>query len=203
MIAELFEPGGPGVGLVVVDVQNDFCEGGALGVPGGMALAAEISVFLDKKAHLFSAVVASKDWHTAESDNGGHIATSGDEPNFSTTWPEHCIAHSWGAEYSASLDTELIHHHVKKGQGSPGYSAFEGVDSRGNTLHSILDEAGTRSVAIVGIALEHCVAATAKDAIEKGYEVIVLTSLCASIDPIRAEERVNELAGRGVRILSL
>lgn len=202
MIAELFEPGGPGVGLVVVDVQNDFCEGGALGVPGGTALAAEISVFLDKKAHLFSAVVASKDWHTAESDNGGHIATSGDEPNFATTWPEHCIANSWGAEYSASLDTELIHHHLKKGQGSPGYSAFEGVDQLGNTLHSILDKAGVRSLAIVGIALEHCVAATARDAIEKGYEVVILASLCASIDSIRAAQVLDDLVDRGVRVLN-
>jgi nicotinamidase/pyrazinamidase len=83
--------------LFVIDVQNDFTEGGALGVEGGAAVAADITNFLWADAEGYCVVVASRDWHDADNDNGGHFATDA-EPNFVTTWPVHCVAGTNGAE---------------------------------------------------------------------------------------------------------
>src|SRR4051794_31984139 len=102
--------------LLVIDVQNDFTEGGALGVAGGAAVAEGISGYLAGSTDVYDVVIASRDWHDGEGDNGGHFATTA-PPDFVDTWPPHCVAGTAGAEYHPALDTSLIDVHVRKGQG--------------------------------------------------------------------------------------
>ncbi len=109
--------------LFIVDVQNDFTEGGALAVAGGDAVAAGVSAYLAAHAGDYDVIVASRDWHDPDSDNGGHIALGG-EPDFVDTWPVHCVAATPGADYDPGLDTAAITPHVTKGQGRPAYSLF-------------------------------------------------------------------------------
>jgi nicotinamidase/pyrazinamidase len=110
-------------GLLIVDVQNDFTEGGALGVDGGTDVARGITQYLARHRGDYGVVIASRDWHDAEGDNGGHFALES-EPNFVDTWPVHCVAGTFGAEYHPELDISQVDVHVKKGQGEPAYSKF-------------------------------------------------------------------------------
>ena len=116
--------------LVIIDVQNDFTEGGALGVEGGAAVAAAITEHLREHPDDYAVVIASRDWHDPDNDNGGHFASAG-EPDFVSTWPRHCMAGTEGAEYHPAIDTGLIDIHVRKGQGVPAYSIFEGTTDDG------------------------------------------------------------------------
>jgi nicotinamidase/pyrazinamidase len=184
-------------GLLIVDVQNDFCEGGALGVDGGHAVARGITRFLEKHAGEYAVIVASRDWHDADNDNSGHFASPGEDPNFVTTWPVHCVAGTHGADYHPELMTQPVTHHVKKGQGIPAYSLFEGVTDDGATAEEILSSAGVTQVDVVGIATDHCVLASARDALGVGCEVRVLTDLVAAVSPVAGVEALAELVSRG------
>lgn len=117
--------------LLIVDIQNDFTEGGALGVEGGGDVARGVSAHLAARAADYTAIVASRDWHEAEGDNGGHFAAG--EPDFRTTWPVHCVQGTPGAEYHPDLDLAAVTHHVRKGQGVPAYSLFEGTAEDGSS----------------------------------------------------------------------
>ncbi|MGO2658641.1 isochorismatase family protein [Mycetocola reblochoni] len=181
--------------ILVVDVQNDFTEGGALGVDGGAAVAARITGFLRSGAGAL--VVASRDWHDAGNDNGGHFAAV---PDFVDTWPAHCVAGTAGAEYHPSLDTALIDVHVLKGQGVPAYSMFEGTTGDGRALIQVLTERGVDEVDVVGIATDHCVLATARDALEAGLHVTVLDDLVAGVDPARSAAALEDLAAGGALV---
>ena len=119
--------------LFIVDVQNDFTEGGALGVEGGDAVAERITRHLEAHADEYAIIVASRDWHDGDNDNGGHFNP---EPDFVDTWPVHCVSGTAGAEYDPGLDTGEVTHHVKKGQGKPAYSLFEGTTDDGVTVAS-------------------------------------------------------------------
>src|SRR5689334_18459113 len=103
-----------GRALLVVDVQNDFCEGGSLAVAGGLEVGTRISEHLAAHAGDYDLVVASRDWHTPGSTNQGHFAADGEEPDFTTTWPVHCVAGTPGAEYAPTLRTDAVTHHVRK-----------------------------------------------------------------------------------------
>ena len=149
-------------GLLIVDVQNDFTEGGALGVDGGTAVARGISAYLAQHRGDYGVVIASRDWHNPEGDNGGHFALDS-EPNFVDTWPVHCVAGTFGAEYHPELDITQVDVHVKKGQGEPAYSMFEGITDDGHTVQEVLEARGISSVDVVGIATDHCVRASALD----------------------------------------
>src|SRR3569623_1224877 len=107
-----------GTALFIVDVQNDFTEGGALGVPGGAAVAGGITSHLREHARDYALVVASRDWHDADNDNGGHFATDA-APDFVNSWPRHCVAGTPGAEYHPALDTSSVDVHILNGQGVP------------------------------------------------------------------------------------
>src|ERR1700744_2014464 len=104
--------------LFLIDVQNDFTEGGALAVAGGASVAEKVTAYLRAHPHDYDVVFASRDWHDATNDNGGHFASS---PDFVDSWPPHCVAGTPGAEYHPALDTSLIDIHVRKGQGRPAY----------------------------------------------------------------------------------
>ncbi|HEU4676390.1 MAG TPA: isochorismatase family protein [Motilibacteraceae bacterium] len=169
--------------LLVVDVQNDFCEGGSLAVTGGAAVAASVSEWIRSQGERYAAVVASSDWHVPGSDNGGHFHATGDDPDFVSTWPAHCVQGTAGADYHPALETELLTHHVRKGEGAPAYSMFEGVDQAGLDLALLLKELGVRAVDVVGIATDHCVRATVLDARANGLDTQVLVDLTAGVAP--------------------
>lgn len=186
--------------LLIVDVQNDFTEGGALAVTGGDAVASAVSAFLAGHAGDYDVIIASRDWHDAEGDNGGHFA---DEPDFVRTWPVHCVAGTPGAEYDPLLVTEAVTHHVRKGQGEPAYSMFEGItDDDGATVAAVLSEHGVLSADVVGIATDHCVRASALDAIAHGVHVRVLTDLVAGVGEQSSEAALAELAYAGAVLIS-
>jgi nicotinamidase/pyrazinamidase len=186
--------------LLVVDVQNDFCEGGSLAVTGGAAVAKKISEFL--KSSSYDLVVASRDWHDSDNDNSGHFAESGTEPNYKTSWPVHCVAKSEGANYHPNLELDLIQEHVFKGQGAHGYSAFEGVTESGGTLANLLSEKGIDQLDVVGIATDHCVLASALDAKKLGLAVRVISSLTAGVSPESTERAIDSLIDSGVEVVA-
>lgn len=170
--------------LLIVDVQNDFTEGGALACAGGAQVAADITAHLAAHAGDYALVAASRDWHDADSDNGGHFAAN---PDFVDTWPVHCVAETPGAAYHPELDVAPIDVHVRKGMGEPAYSAFEGVSENGERLADVLRDAEITDLDIVGIATDHCVRASALDARREGFAVRILTPLTASVaDPAPA-----------------
>ena len=186
--------------LFIVDVQNDFTEGGALGVEGGDAVARGISRYLVTHAEEYTVIVASRDWHDASGDNGGHFAA--EEPDFVDTWPVHCVAGTEGAEYDPELDVSAVTHHVKKGQGKPAYSLFEGTTDDGRTVSELLDEHGVVDVDVTGIATDYCVRASAFDAIEHGRHVRILTDLVAGVAAASSESALAELAHAGAELVS-
>lgn len=183
--------------LFIVDVQNDFTERGALGVVGGDEVAARISRYLDAHADDYAIVVASRDWHNGDDDNGGHFSA---EPDFVDSWPVHCVGGTYGADYDEVFDTRRVTHHLKKGQGKPAYSLFEGVTDDGLTADDILEEHGIRDIDVVGIATDYCVRASALDAIAAGRGVRVLTDLVAGVHPESSAAALDEIESAGARL---
>jgi nicotinamidase/pyrazinamidase len=169
--------------LLVVDVQNDFCEGGSLAVTGGAAVAAAISAHIQAGGwHDLSwdHVVATRDHHV---DPGAHFSA---EPDYVDTWPVHCRARTPGASFHPDLDVAAIEAVFDKGDYRAAYSGFEG--------------AGVTAVDIAGIATDHCVRATALDAVRAGLTATVLLELCAGVAPHTTERALAELAAAGVTV---
>jgi nicotinamidase/pyrazinamidase len=179
--------------LLIVDVQNDFTEGGALGVDGGAAVAQGITALLQDRGEAYDLVIASRDWHDPDNDNDGHFATGA--PDFVTNWPVHCVADTDGAAYHPALDTTPVTHHVKKGQGAHGYSAFEGVADDGARLADLL--AGVQRLDIAGIATDHCVRASGLDAVGIVPQVRILSDLVAGVGEESSHAALEELTARG------
>ena len=186
--------------LFVIDVQNDFCEGGALACQGGAAVPASITNYLKASKSSYDAVIASRDWHTPNSENGGHFPQVGNKPDFLTTWPLHCIAGETGADYHPNLDSSLIDIHIKKGQGQHGYSIFEGVTDSGESIQAVIARLGITEVDVVGIATDYCVRASALDAKNSGLDVRVITSLTAGVSAVSTEAAIDELVDAGVKV---
>lgn len=183
--------------LFIVDVQNDFTERGALGVEGGDAVAERISRHLEVHADDYAVVVASRDWHHGDDDNGGHFSAT---PDFVDTWPVHCVGGTYGADYDEVFDTARVTHHLKKGQGKPAYSLFEGVSDDGQTAAGILEDHGIRHIDLVGIATDYCVRASALDAIAAGRSVRVLTDLIAGVHPTSSAAALAEIDAAGAEL---
>lgn len=184
--------------LIVVDVQNDFIEGGSLAVTGGRDVAAAITLHLEQHADTYAAVIASRDWHDAGSTNGGHFHAPGEAPDFATTWPVHCVSTEHGSDYAPGLDLSRVTHQVRKGMGEPAYSAFEGRDEDGATVESILHELGVTEVDVAGIATDYCVRATVLDARAAGFAVTLLPGLHAGVAPETSQAALLEMRGVGV-----
>lgn len=188
--------------LIVVDVQNDFCEGGALAVPGGAATATAITTFLRTHADRYDVIVATRDWHNPLPDtNDGHFAV-GTDPDYVTTWPVHCVARTPGAAYHRELHLPARTLHVRKGKGRQDYSGFDGtVDDHTEDLATILKNAGVRRVDVVGIATDHCDTATALDAKRAGFaDVRLLTDLTAGVAVPTTIAALTRLAQAGVNL---
>ncbi|WP_449281904.1 isochorismatase family protein [Leucobacter sp.] len=182
--------------LLIVDVQNDFTEGGALGVSGGAAVAERVSELL-RSSEDYALVIASRDWHDSDGDNGGHFAAADADPDYASTWPVHCVRGSEGAEYHPALDIDRVDVHVRKGMGEPAYSAFEGETTDGRPLAEVLAEHGVERLDLAGIATDYCVRASALDALGLGIRVRVLTDLVAGVAPESSVAALKELAAAG------
>jgi nicotinamidase/pyrazinamidase len=180
--------------LIIVDVQNDFCEGGSLAVAGGAAVARSISSLLAAGDHGYDHVVATKDYHV---DPGSHFAA---EPDYAHSWPVHCVAGSTGAEFHPELATGPIEAVFRKGLHAAAYSGFEGVADDGLPLADWLRAHGVDTVDVVGIATDYCVRATAADAAANGFSTRVLLGLTAGVAPGTTAEAITELHGTGVEV---
>lgn len=180
--------------LVVVDVQNDFCAGGALAVPGAAALIPAINDYL-RADHGYRHIVATKDFHI---DPGEHFS---DHPDFSSTWPPHCVAGSPGADFHPDLDVSPIEAVFRKGAHCAAYSGFEGFDEDGISLLDWLRQRGVDAVDIVGIATDHCVRRTAEDAARAGLATRVLVDLTAAVAPGSAARALAEMRTAGVELV--
>jgi nicotinamidase/pyrazinamidase len=185
--------------LFIIDVQNDFTEGGALGVEGGAAVAAGISRYLAEHPDRYDEVIASRDWHDADNDNGGHFATAS-APDFVTTWPVHCVGGTPGAAFHPNLDTTAITVQVRKGQGRPAYSIFEGVAEDGEPLRKKLDDLDIDEIDVVGIATDYCVLASALDAVKTGRTVRVFDDLVAGVASESSSAALEQLSAAGVLV---
>jgi nicotinamidase/pyrazinamidase len=173
--------------LIIVDVQNDFCPGGALAVEGGD----EIIPAINEMARETPFVVATRDWHPAA--HSSFLERGGQ-------WPVHCVQGTEGAELHPKLDARAIDLVVDAGQevDEPGYSGFEGTD-----LERQLKDQGVRSVDIVGLALDYCVKETALDARKAGFDVTVHRAATKAInaEPGDDERTVAELRDAGVTVV--
>lgn len=174
--------------LIVIDLQNDFCPGGALAVAGGDEIVPGINALMAQ----FPAVILTQDWHPA-----GHSSFASSHPGkspFEVTempygpqvlWPDHCVQGSPGAAFHAGLDTARADMIVRKGYNPAidSYSAFFENDHETPTgLHGYLRERGISTLAMVGLATDFCVNYSAVDAARLGYDVTVDTTLCRAID---------------------
>ncbi|WP_311149652.1 isochorismatase family protein [Rothia aeria] len=200
--------------LIIVDVQNDFCAGGALATDRGAKVASLISEYVEDNHHRYEAVVATQDWHI---DPGAHFS---DTPDFVDSWPVHCVANTEGAEIHPNLDTDYIEAYFRKGRYEAAYSGFEGLqapeesvmtgehepgatlDDEGpkTPLADWLDEREIQDVDIVGIATDYCVLATAKDAVDAGYETCVLIDLTAPVHEDKLDEVIAEMEDEGITV---
>jgi nicotinamidase/pyrazinamidase len=178
--------------LIIVDVQNDFVEGGSLAVNGGVDLGNRLATFLKENHDKYDIIVTTQDWHI---NPEGHFSET---PDYVDTWPVHCVAGENGARIVTPLaqtigelvvNDNLDYVRIVKGEYTAAYSGFEGVIfGGGDSLESDLQIAGVTEVDVVGIATDYCVAATARDAKANGFETTVLKEFCVGINAEKVEE---------------
>ncbi|MBF4160082.1 isochorismatase family protein [Nocardioides acrostichi] len=179
--------------LIVVDVQNDFCEGGSLGVEGGAQVAAAVADRL-RAEHGWSHVVATRDHHI---DPGAHWSS---EPDFKDSWPVHCKVGTSGEHFHPALDASAFDEVFLKGEHEAAYSGFEGAAAGqpATALADWLRERGVTEVDVCGIATDYCVRATALDAVAAGFSTTLLTDLCAGVAPESSAAALEEMRAAGV-----
>lgn len=203
--------------LIIVDVQNDFCEGGSLATERGAEVASLISEYVEDNHHRYDAIIATQDWHK---DPGTHFS---DEPDYVKSWPVHCKADTFGAELHENLDTDYIDAYFHKGEYEAAYSGFEGLQASENSVMTGERDAGVAGeddspktplddwlsdnditdVDVVGIATDFCVKATAIDAVDAGYETRVLSDLTAPVSEEGFEGAIEELEDAGVTVVEV
>ncbi|NYI08144.1 nicotinamidase [Allostreptomyces psammosilenae] len=189
--------------LIVVDVQNDFCEGGSLAVPGGADVAAAITDLVvgsreGADGPRYRHVVATRDHHI---EPGDHFS---EHPDYVDSWPPHCVAGTEGVgfhpNFAPAVAGGAIDAVFDKGHYSAAYSGFEGTDENGVGPAEWLRERGITAVDVVGIATDHCVRATALDAAREGFRVRVLLDLTAGVAEPTTKRALTELTDAGVEL---
>jgi nicotinamidase/pyrazinamidase len=178
--------------LIIVDVQNDFCEGGSLAVAGGADVASAISDYVQRRGEDYAHIVASRDYHV---DPGGHFSQS---PDFVDTWPPHCVVGTPGAEFHPNLDTSAVEAVFSKGERAAAYSAFEGLTDDEVALEDWLREHDIDALDIIGIATDHCVRASGLDAAAAGFTTRVLLDLTAGVAKQTTDKALVQLKDSGV-----
>jgi nicotinamidase/pyrazinamidase len=184
--------------LIVVDVQNDFCEGGSLAVAGGADVAAAITDLIGDAQPGYHHVVATRDHHI---DPGDHFSSA---PDFEHSWPPHCVAGTEGVgfhpNFAPAVASGAVDTVFDKGAYAAAYSGFEGVDENGVGLARWLRERSVTAVDVVGLATDHCVRATALDAAREGFATRVLLDLTAGVAEGTTERALEELRTAGVEL---
>ena len=180
----------PATALIVVDMQNDFCPGGALGVAGGDLLAPALA----RAAEGVGTVVATRDRHPA--DHVSFTARGG-------PWPPHCVAGSGGAEVHPALPDELVTLKLRKGTGLDidSYSGFRDDAGSGTGLAGFLRERGIERLYVCGLARDYCVRATAIDGARAGFRVAIVDDLTRAVDPSSRARVDHELSEAGVSVI--
>lgn len=178
--------------LIIVDVQPTFCEGGALAVEGGNAVAEKIADFVQDNLDEYALIVTTQDWHI---NPGSHFS---DTPDFVDTWPPHGVAGTPEAELHEAIASLPIDVEVKKGEYVAAYSGFEGTDNQDRSLEDILRQAEIEAIDVVGIAESHCVKETALDGLKAGWPVRVLSDLTVPVSEELGEEARQEMDEAGV-----
>ncbi|MET8680459.1 isochorismatase family protein [Streptomyces sp. NPDC004647] len=184
--------------LIIVDVQNDFCEGGSLGVAGGADVAAAITDLVAEAPAGYRHVVASRDLHI---EPGEHFS---ERPDYERSWPPHCVAGTEGSSFhpnfAPAVASGAIDAVFEKGAYTGAYSGFEGTDENGTSLADWLRAHHVTEVDVVGIATDHCVRATALDAVREGFATHVLLDLTAGVAEHTTERALEELRQAGVEL---
>ncbi|HKP12803.1 MAG TPA: bifunctional nicotinamidase/pyrazinamidase [Blastocatellia bacterium] len=178
--------------FILVDVQNDFCPGGALAVAEGDQVVAVINRLMPH----FGLVVSTLDWHPADHvsfrEQGG-------------PWPPHCVQNTFGAELHPALKTEYIRHTFRKAASADrdAYSEFEGVDDERRSLDEYLKSRGVRRLYVAGLATDYCVRATTLDALRLGYETLVVTDgvRAVNVEPDDGAKALAEMEAEGARLV--
>ncbi|MEV7772632.1 isochorismatase family protein [Kitasatospora sp. NPDC086791] len=185
--------------LIVVDVQNDFCEGGSLAVAGGAEVAAAITDLIAESSPGYRHILATRDHHI---DPGAHFSA---EPDYVDSWPSHCVAGTEGVGFHPNFAPAVISGAVEavfdKGAHSAAYSGFEGLDENGRGPLEWLRERQVGEVDVVGLAIDHCVRATALDAARAGFTTRVLLDLTAGVAPETTAAALEELRAAGVELV--
>ncbi len=180
--------------LIIVDVQNDFCEGGSLAVAGGADVATAISAHVAGHRSEYAHIVATRDFHL---DPGAHFSA---EPDFVDSWPPHCVIGTPGADFHPNLALAPIEAVFSKGRETAAYSGFEGVSDDDTPLADWLAARGVDTVDVAGIATDHCVRATAVDAARAGLRTTVLLGLTAGVGKTTVDRALDELRAEGVTL---
>ena len=183
--------------LIIVDVQNDFCEGGSLAVGGGADVARRIDDHVREHGEDYSTVVATADWHD---DPGSHFS---DHPDYVDSWPAHCRIGTGGGDFHPAVEQAVAQADAvfRKGRHAAAYSGFEGYAGRSDTqvgLAEWLRDNEIGAVDVVGIATDHCVRATALDAVREGFATRVILDLTAGVARETTDRALRELRGAGV-----
>ena len=180
--------------LILVDVQNDFCPGGALAVPEGDEVVPTLNRAADRFAKAGRPVIASRDWHPAETT---HFKT----------WPPHCVQEQPGARFHPELRLPADAVVVSKGMGATedAYSAFQARDDSGRELADILRQRGVRRLVVGGLATDYCVRATVLDSIRRGFEVTVVENGVRGVDlqPGDSARAISEMREAGARFTTV
>jgi nicotinamidase/pyrazinamidase len=179
--------------LILVDIQNDFCPGGALAVNEGDQIVPAVNRLIPE----FPLVISTQDWHPEN-----HISFN----ERGGPWPPHCVQDTRGAELHSDLKTDTIAHYFRKAS-SPDkddYSEFAGKDDRGRSLDQVLRSHGVKKLYAVGLATDYCVLETVIDGLRLGYEVYAVTDAmrAVNVNPADGEEALQKMAGRGAHLVT-
>lgn len=181
--------------LLIVDVQNDFCEGGSLAVAGGAAVARAITAYLAApEGERYDHVAATQDFHV---DPGPHFSA---QPDYAASWPPHCVAGTEGAHFHPELDTGRVEEIFRKGQYAAAYSGFEGVSAAGDTLLRWLSDRRVTEIDVAGLTTDYCVRATAADAAAAGFATKVLLRLTAGVAQPSTAAALEKMRAAGVTL---
>jgi nicotinamidase/pyrazinamidase len=183
--------------LIVVDVQNDFCPGGALGVRGGDQIVPVLNRYIEKFSRARLPIIATRDWHPEKTS---HFKSGGGP------WPAHCIRQTQGAEFHADLKLGEEAVVVSKGTApdEDGYSAFQARDISGTTLAELLRRSGVETIFIGGLATDYCVKYTVLDGLQHGFRAVVLGDAIRGVDldPNDSRRALNEMSAAGAVTLA-
>lgn len=183
--------------LLIIDVQNDFCPGGAVAVPDGDQVVPVLNNYIELFLSSELPIIASRDWHPART---AHFSSEGG------SWPAHCIQNTWGAQFHPDLEISEETAVVSKGMdpNSEGYTAFEGVTGDGRSLERLLRDKGVDMLFVGGLATDYCVKATVLEALDKGFDVYLQTDAVRGVELAKGdtEQALREMHERGAKAIT-